>query len=152
MGWIGTSATTIVDYMVRPAEGRGEHPDKKLRDIFLVGNFVESLPAGSSRYVTELYEQAKEIEQAYNSHRAAMKSGDIEKANEIRNTEGEKLLKYRQIENIKKQVAKINTQIKRIESNRLLTGDLKRQKIDALEIQRDRLARNLSPSHGRLGS
>jgi hypothetical protein len=55
---------------------RGQRPDMKLRDVFLAGNFVETLPANSSRYVTQMYEQAKEIEQAYGSYRDALKRGE----------------------------------------------------------------------------
>lgn len=142
-GWMGTAALTATNYLTAPIDGRGEKPDLKLRDTFMVGNFVESLPSGSSRYVTQMYDQAKEIEQSYASYHAALKSGDVKGAQEILAEDGDKIRKYRTMEAEKKQVSQINTQIKRIEANRALSGEAKRMRIDALEQQRNQAARRL---------
>jgi cell division inhibitor SulA len=48
--WVGTAAMTVSDFGLRPLAGRGERPDMRLKYVFIAGNFVENLPAGSSRY------------------------------------------------------------------------------------------------------
>lgn len=144
-GWLGTSTTTALDWGIRPMMGRGERPDMKLRDVFLAGNFVETLPAGGSRYVTQLYDQAKEIEQAYGSYHDALKRGDQTRAKEIATEEAAKLAKYRLVESVKRSEAKLNAQIRQIEAAQGLPGSEKRLRIEHLEESKNRLARVLSP-------
>lgn len=141
--WLGTSVTAALDWGIRPLMGRGERPDAKLRDAFFAGNFVETLPSNSSRYVTQLYEQATEIEQAYGSYHDALKRGDLERAKEIAADEAEKLAKYRLVETVKRGESRINQQIKQIEAARGLPGDEKRLRLDRLNAAKDNLARML---------
>jgi len=140
-GWIGTSAVSTIDYIVRPMTGQGERPDMRLKDVFLLGNFVETLPSGSSRYVDQMYQQANLIEQAYSSWRDAQKRGDYAAAKDIFEEEKEKIVKYKQVEKIKDRVSEINARIKQIQSSTSLSGESKRRMIDTLEQQKDRAAR-----------
>lgn len=139
--WVGTSATTMLDYGIRPMMDRGDRPDMRLKDAFLVGNFVESLPSGSSRYVTQFYEQAKEIEQMYASYQQAIKEGNTEKAQEIRADNAEGFAARRRIEAAKRAQSLISGQMRTIERSREMSGEEKRARLDQLEKQRDRLAR-----------
>lgn len=142
--WVATAAATVSDFGLRPVMDRGERPDLRLKDIFLAGNFVESLPTGSSRYVTQLYDQAKSIEQAYASYQEAIKQGDTEKALSIKEGEGDKLRKRMAYANATKQLSEINSQAKRIESNRLMSGEVKRERLTELELRRDKIARRVA--------
>ena len=139
--WVGTSATNVLDRGIRPLMDRGEQPDMRLRDVFLAGNFVESLPSGSSRYVTQFYEQAKEIEQMYASYRQALKEGDAEKAQEIRDENPEGFAARRRIEAAKRAESLISGQMRTIERDRAMTGEEKRARLDQLEKRRDEIAR-----------
>ena len=139
--WVGTSATNVLDRGIRPMMDRGEQPDMRLRDMFLAGNFVESLPSGSSRYVTQFYEQAKEIEQMYASYRQALKEGDAEKAQEIRDENPEGFAARRRIEAAKRAESLISGQMRTIERDRTMTGEEKRARLDQLEKRRDEIAR-----------
>jgi len=139
--WVGTSATTALDYGIRPMMDRGDRPDMRLKDVFLVGNFVQSLPSGSSRYVTQFYEQAKEIEQMYASYQQAIKEGNTEKAQEIRADNAEGFAARRRIESAKRAQSLISGQMRTIERSKEMSGDEKRARLDQLEKQRDRLAR-----------
>lgn len=140
-GWIGTSAVSTIDYIVRPMTGQGERPDMRLKDVFLLGNFVETLPSGSSRYVDQMYQQANLIEQAYASWRDAQKRGDYAAAKDIFEEEKEKIVKYKQVEKVKDRVTEINARIKQIQSSTSLSGETKRRMIDTLELQKDQAAR-----------
>ena len=141
--WLGTSTTTALDWGIRPMMNRGERPDMKLRDVFFAGNFIESLPTGSSRYLTQMYDQAKEIEEAYGSYRDAVKRGDVVKAREVMAEEKDKISKYHLVERIKRQEGNLNTAIKRIEASKEMSGEDKRRRIDILEQRKGDLARQL---------
>ncbi|WP_343734546.1 LPD38 domain-containing protein [Acidovorax sp.] len=143
-GWLATVSNTATDAIAKPLLGRGERPEPKLRDAFLAGNFVESLPSGSSRYVTAMYEQARDVEQAWASYQAAIKSGDIEKAREIQQEEAPKLRSRMAVENAKSQIADLNARAKRIESDKFMSAQAKRAKLDEIETLRNRVAERVA--------
>jgi hypothetical protein len=143
-GWVGTTAAQLGDRALRPAMDRGERPAMELRDAFVAGNFVESLPSGSSRYVTQLYDRAREVDQAYASYRDALKRGDTEKAAQIREEEGGNLLARRRVTHAKEQLAKINQQARMVEASRTLSADEKRVRLDEIEERRNRVAQTAS--------
>lgn len=143
-GWLGTSITTALDFGIRPLVTDGEKPAMKLKNVFLVGSFVESLPASGSRYVTQLYEQAKEVEQAYGSFREALKRGDYDRAREIQEEDGDKLRQYKRIERVKRTESEIAIRIKQIERSPTLSGDEKRELIDRLKERKHLLARSVA--------
>lgn len=142
--WLGTTATTVLDYGIRPFLDRGERPNMQLRNVFLAGNFVETLPSGGSRYVSQLYTQASEIEEIYGSYRAALKRGDTEEANDILTSERDKLSQYKMIENVKREESAISTRMKLIERSTRLTGEEKREQLDALRERQHRLAQRVA--------
>lgn len=145
-GWLATVATTVTDAAARPAMDRGERPAMRLRDTFLAGNFVESLPTGSSRYVTTMYEQARDVEQAWASYQAALKSGDVEKARDIQQDEAPKLRNRMAVESAKRLIAELGQQAKRIESNRLMPAEEKRRRLDEIEARKHEAARRVAPT------
>lgn len=70
--WMPTAATTVSDYPLRMAADRRARPEMRMKDMFLAGNFLESLPIGSNRYVRALYAQSRQVEQTYASYRDAL--------------------------------------------------------------------------------
>lgn len=143
-GWLATVSTTATDTIARPMLDRGESPFMRLRDTFLAGNFIEKLPTGSSRYVTTMYEQAKGVEQAWASHQAAIKSGDIELARSIQEEEGPKLRNRMAINAAKQQMAELGQRAKKIEGDRLMTGEIKRERLTQIEQQRNAFAQRVA--------
>lgn len=143
-GWLATVSTTATDTIARPMLDRGERPSMRLRDTFLAGNFIEELPTGSSRYVTTMYEQAKGVEQAWASHQAAIKSGDIELARSIQEEEGPKLRNRMAINAAKQQMAELGQRAKKIEGDRLMTGEIKRERLTQIEQQRNVIAQRVA--------
>jgi len=138
--WLATMTTTALDYGIRPLINAGDRPARTLRDTFFIGNFVETLPANSSRYVQRLYDQAREVEEAYGSYRALVKIGDAEGAQRVMTEERDKILHYRQVEQFKKAESLITLQQRRIESDAVLSGEEKRQRLDALQQRKNWLA------------
>ena len=115
----------------------------QLRDVFLAGNFVESLPTNSSRYVTQMYEQSREIEQAYASHRDALKRGDKERAAEIFEEEKDKISKHSLVTKNAKTLTDLNSRAKQIESDKVMSAERKRMELDLISQKRNKLALSL---------
>jgi hypothetical protein len=143
-GWIGTAASTILDYGIRPIIADSEKPDMPLKDVFLLGNFAESLPTGSSRYVTQLYDQAKAIEQAYGSYRDALKRGETDRARAIFDEEGDNIRKHKLVERVKRAEADLSSRMKQIERSDRLTGEEKRRQLDILRERKHLLAQSVA--------
>ncbi|CAM3407375.1 LPD5 domain-containing protein [Paracidovorax anthurii] len=142
--WAGTTAVAAADAIARPALDRGERPDMRLKDMFVVGNFAESLPSGSSRYVTQMYEQAKQVEQAYASYRDALKRGDLEKAQEIMRDEAPKLQHRAAFNNASERLAALNQRSKAITADPSMSGEEKRQRLDTIERLRAEIGYRMS--------
>lgn len=143
-GWLATVSTTATDTIARPLLDRGERPAARLRDTFVAGNFIEELPTGSSRYVTTMYEQAKGVEQAWASHQAAIKSGDVELARSIQEEEGPKLRNRMAINAAKQQMAELGQRAKKIDGDRLLSAEAKRERLNEIEQRRNAIAERVA--------
>ncbi|OWG18335.1 hypothetical protein KDK82_1814 [Delftia sp. K82] len=143
-GWLATVSTSATDAIARPMLDRGERPAMRLRDTFVAGNFVEELPTGSSRYVTTMYEQAKGVEQAWASHQAAIKSGDVELARSIQEEEGPKLRNRMAINAAKQQMAELGQRAKKIDGDRLLSAEAKRERLNEIEQRRNAIAERVA--------
>ena len=139
-GWLGTAITAGLDYGLRPMSDRGARPEMRLKDVFLAGSFVETLPANSSRYVTEMYEQARQAQQFWASYRDAVKFGDTARAAELMAENREQLVKARRLSGFTDAGGQLNEQVRRIEASRSLSPETKRKMIDALEQRRNQLA------------
>ncbi|MEJ5125854.1 LPD38 domain-containing protein [Comamonas sp. MYb21] len=143
-GWLSTVFTTATDTVLRPMMGRGDRPEMQMRDVFLAGNFVENLPTNSSRYVSTMYDQAREISQVWASYQAAVKSGDADGAAKIRAANPEALAKRIPVEAAKTRVAELSQQAKKVEGDRLMSAEAKRRRLDEIAAQKDAIAKRLA--------
>lgn len=142
--WVGVTATAAADAVIRPAMGKGERPDMRLKDMFMVGNFVETLPTGSSRYVTQMYEQARQINQAYASYREALKSGEMEKAKDIKAANADNFRNRLAIAHAEDRLSELNQEAKKIEASRTISSGEKRRRLDAISERRGAIAKLMS--------
>lgn len=139
-GWLGTHAVATADLALRPVMGLPEKPAMRIDDVFTIGDFARSMPAYQSKYVTHLYEQGKEVQEAMADLRAAQKIGATEKAAEILQDRGDKIRLYRLYTHAEKQLSQINSQIKMVQ-RREGDADMKRARLDQLYVQRNRIAK-----------
>ena len=138
--WLATMATTVIDFGIRPMINAGDRPDPQLKDVFFVGNFVESLPSNSSRYLTQMYDQAREIEQAYASYHARLKVGDVEGAKKILAEDGDLIRRQKATEALKRQEGLLNARLQFINASTTLTGEEKRIRLDQVYARRNAIA------------
>jgi len=100
---------------------------------FVVGNFVETLPATSSRYVTQFYESSKEIEQAYADWRHALALGDRARAKALREAGRGKLEMHGAVGETTRRLTALNKLERRIEMDQEMSPEEKRRRLDMLD-------------------
>jgi GNAT superfamily N-acetyltransferase len=140
-GWLGATAVSSADMMVR---GISNEPTRPAVDHwkFASGGMVAELSSAQSRYVSMMYDQAAELEQAYATYNRLRKDGKIEDAKEYREEHKDELSKYHKVENVKRSISKINERIRLIEKG-ALTADEKRALVIPLREKQSELAKRL---------
>ena len=137
-GWLGSFVVGAADIVARPATNQPEKPSSDLWKL-VTGGMISNLEDAPSRYVSQMYDQAKEIEQAYSTYRNLQKQGKEEEADKFAEKNVDKLNKYRSVERVKKSASRINEQIRIIERS-ALDGVEKREKIRELNRAKERMA------------
>ena len=141
-GWLGSFIVGSADMIARPATDQPKRPTPDYWKA-ATGNLVSDVDSGSSRYVSQMYEQAKELEMAYNTYREKIKRGDKDVAEFGKKHEKEIGL-YGQTEAVKKAVSNANKFIREIERSDM-DPDKKRELILKLKSQQNDLAKSLVP-------
>lgn len=141
-GWLGSFVVGAGDVIARPATGQTSRAASDMWKV-ATGGMVSELRDAPSRYVSQMYEQAREIEQAYGTWRSLQKEGKTLEAQEFFKDNREDLSKYRRIEAVKKQESKLNERIRIIERSDM-DGDAKRDLIRSIQVQKDRVARQIA--------
>lgn len=142
-GWLGSTAMASADIVLRRAAGE---PTRPVLDHWKVatGGMVASSDSAGSRYVSMMYDQAKELEQAHGTFRQLRKEGKTEEAKAYRDSHKEELQRYKQVEGIKKAISKMNEKIRIIERS-ALDPHVKRDRIIELKKKESDLAARLVP-------
>jgi len=140
--WLGAFVMGGVDMAMRGVSDEPSRPASDLTKV-LTGNMASSLKGARSRYVSQMYEQAKELEQAYGTYNNLKKQGKIAEAREFRSENKESILKYKSVEHVKQAVTKLNDIIRSVERSNQ-SPDAKRRRIEQLRNQQDRLSRKLN--------
>lgn len=138
-GWLGSFIVGASDLIARPAAGQADRPSSDIWKA-ATGGMVSDLRDAPSRYVSQMYTQSKEIEQAYGTWRALLKEGKTAEAQAFYSDNKESLAKYRNIEAVKRAEARLNERIKMIERSNM-DADAKRELIRSVQQQKDRAAR-----------
>jgi len=143
-GWLGTFVVGAGDVLARPATGQ---PKQATPDYWkaATGGMISDLSGAPSKYVSQMYDQAREIEQAYGTWRALQNEGKSQQAAAFAESAREDLHQYRNVERVKRGEAVLNKLIKQVERGDS-TPDEKREQIREIQQQKDRLARSLLPS------
>ena len=111
------------------------------RELFLnIRGFVTYLKSGSSRYVTQMYEQAAEIEQAYGTYKMLMKTGRLKEGRDYLKSHKDEIYKFNSIEQVKRAEARYNELIRMIERSSIAPG-AKKEKIEQIQAKKDKSAK-----------
>jgi len=145
-GWLGSFVVGSADQVARPLTSEPVRPAPDYWKL-ATGSMISELPAAQSRYVSEMYDQAKELEQAHGTYRDLLKRGKAQDAAEFLKDNREDLGKYRLVEHVKKSESRINERIRMI-ANSAMPSDQKKERIARLQAQKDLSARVVSSRGG----
>lgn len=138
-GWLGTFAVQASDMIARPATGQVERASTDQLNKWS-GGMAAGLSDAQSRYVNQMYEQAREVEQAYSTYRQLQKEGKTAESSEFLDDNRDTIALNKPMGLAKRQSARLNEQIRMIERSDA-DGDTKREQIRVIRQQQDRLAR-----------
>ena len=141
--WLGSMAVTASDAVLRPATGQ---PTRPAPDYWRVatGGILAEVDGASSRYVSQMYDQAKELEQAMGTYRMLMKTGRVEEAREFYRDNKEAINRYGAVEKVKAAETRYNEMIRMIERSSM-DPEVKKERIRELQARKDRVARVAAP-------
>jgi len=142
LGWLGTQALSVADVMARRLTDLPPNPNRdatKIRNWPLLGDFVKEAAGGSSKYVERLYSAQQQLEQQYAGVREAALAGDDAEAERM----GQGLDKLGTYRGGAKALASIRAEIRQVENDKSLTTAERRARLDELNLQRNRVAREV---------
>jgi hypothetical protein len=131
-GWLGGTISSTSHYAVMPFS-KSAYPDHNWTDTVSLG-FVKSLPATQSRYVTEFYENSKQISQAYADMRHYAQLGEADKVNEILEEKGDKIALAKSYDKAAKDMSRVRQVISAIRADETMSGAEKKEEIDRLKL------------------
>jgi hypothetical protein len=138
-GWLGSMVLMLGDLPVK-AVGDNERPARDPMAT-LTRRLIEELPASNNSFRTVFYDQLKEIEEAYKTHKHISEENP-ERAREFKAENKELLSKYSKTNSVKTRLTEINSQIRKIEANPNLDGYQKQARIKLLRAQANKIAKN----------
>jgi hypothetical protein len=138
-GWLGSFVVGASDKILRPAMNE---PAAATPDYWKVasGGLIADTKSAPSRYVSQMYEQAKVLEEAYGTWQMLMKTGKADEAREFMQDNADLLRKYKSVESVKRAESKLNEKVRVIERSNL-SPDEKRARIQEVQDRKDALAR-----------
>ena len=147
-GWLGSFVVGGADMGYRMVS---DEPTQPTRDYFKFATqgILKEQGTGNSRYLSQMYEQAKELEQAHATYRQLLKDGKIEDAQEYAEDNKESLSRYRQVESVKRMASKFNERIRAIERSDI-DADQKKEQINNIKKMKEIAAKRLSESYSPL--
>lgn len=142
-GWLGTFVVSASDIVARPAASQ---PDQAAPDYWkrATGAMVSDLRDAPSRYVSQMYSQAKEIEEAYATWRELVKTGKADDAAEFRADNAEVIGSRHSVERAKRRMAILNSEVKRIGRDEVMDATQKRDALRQIQRQQSVLAQRLT--------
>ena len=138
-GWLGAFIVGAGDTIARPATDQPSNPTPDYWKT-VTGGMAADLRDAPSRYVSQMYDQAKEIEKAYGTWKMLVREGKVEEAREFRADNAELLNEHKQVERVKKAESALNQRARMIERSNM-DPDRKRELLRQINEQKDRTAR-----------
>lgn len=142
-GWVGAHAVATADLALRPLMGLPAKPTPRTEDYFLIGDFVKDLPSNQSRFVTEFYDNLKQVQQSFDGMRALQQAGQMEKAAEYMKEHGDEIKLHSLFTHTQHQLGLINRRIRYVQMTNM-EPDEKRAELDRLTQTRNRLAETVT--------
>ena len=141
LGWIGAQSLMVGDLMARPALGLPTRPLKQ-SDIPLIGDLMQRFaPDGrGSRYVTEFYDQLKQVQQVAADAQLFERLQDPKALQELVKGHGQELARAKPMEAVAREFSLLGQAERLIANDRNLSATEKQARIDDLSKKKAALA------------
>lgn len=142
-GYFGTAglyALALSDMVVRRMEGKPPGPSLRADDFPVVRSFYRVDPARATVFESDLYRMNEAVEMLAATF-SAMKKENPDRAQQILAEDRDKLALHKVITHAVKQLAALNRQRDQIYSDPKMTPEQKRLAVDALQVQKNAIAK-----------
>jgi hypothetical protein len=96
-------------------------------------------PKTNTKFANEFYEALEVTKEAYGSYKRAMELGDTSRQQEIIEEDGDKLRSRIALNRIQRATSKLGKQARAVNDNNNLSGSQKRERLDAIQRQKNAL-------------
>lgn len=144
LGVVGAKASATIDTFWRQAMGE-ELPARRWQEYQPIRRFYRDLgaPAPYTRYTTDFYEALRDANKAYANIRHLEEYGQIERANAMYDKNEHALAQRKALNKIARDLSEINAEMRRIQIDKTLTGEAKRQRLDWLRSQKNMITEDV---------
>lgn len=154
-GYLGTMGLYLLgaaDMVTRKLTDSPALPASRPEDLHVIKAFYRGNgPAYNTKYTTEFYELLQEVDETYKSIQSRRKTGEIDSAEKLIDTNANKLQARGMLEAGRKQLSGINKRIKIIHLDRNMTSAEKREEIDTLQTRKNELTKNIMDRSREIG-
>lgn len=149
LGTMGDYTLGVTDLLAERLMEAPEEPAKAFHETtlgkaFILGDIYrgsEKDVPWSSRYVSEMYDLYREVDEVYMSARYYQKMGHTEKARELAEENKSKLAQRGPLKDAYQAVADINAELRKIEQSTALSAKEKRTRMDELRKRKFEIAK-----------
>lgn len=143
LGELGTYMVTASDVLARAAGDQGERPTKHIADYPVISRFFRGDAPRTERYIEDFYKMRSETEAVVSTAKAYMLRGEADKAKELlADTDNrEKLALRGALSTGYEAISKITAAMKQVQDSKTMDGDEKRDMLDKLTAQRNKVAK-----------
>jgi antitoxin component of RelBE/YafQ-DinJ toxin-antitoxin module len=133
LGWVGSAVLTTSNAVTAPLKEGESSRFERIDDFLVVGNYIKTMPQGQSKYVTSFYENAKIAATVSADYQNFIKLGQMDKAVELAEDKGDMIALNKLYSKASKVMSDLTKQIKLIEDDKEMPGDVKRAEIEKLQ-------------------
>jgi len=143
-GYLGTAgqyALGLSDMLVRKIEGKPPGPALRVDDLPVVKSFYRLDPARATVFESDLYKMREEVEEIFKSIKAAEREGDVAQRDDLNRRNLPKVAARDTINNGANLLRTLNRERDAVLADPKMTPQQKRERIDALQIQKNQIAK-----------
>jgi hypothetical protein len=142
LGWMGTVMQSTSTELVQPLKGAAR-PDRRVDDLFIVGNFVKTMPQSQSKYITAFYKNAADVQMVVSDYNNFKNLGQSEQALKTVMENKDKYALHTLYSQTANQLSAISHRIKLVQDDKVMSGEEKRATIDRMNLLRSDIAKRV---------
>jgi hypothetical protein len=150
-GWLGGMVMQSTSAVMKIGSDN-ESPAGRIDQIPVLGGFVRDLPASQSRFVSEFYKSAQEIDQKWQDIQHYRRLGLMDQARELAGERQEVVRAQKLYAQATRQLSELSAQMRRVQLDKSLGAEEKRRLLDQLSQRRSDLAQRVESRRRELAS